>query len=573
VYYRSMKRWLSENVHFKLPLWVKTLGLIGGIVLLLSLIGSVVLKRQVVKKTVQLRQKLEESKQAQKSLQESERKYRTLSSNLPCMVYRARSDWSSEIISNTEIVCDYSVDEFITQKVNWMDLIHPDDKQRVFTEGSRLKEKSMSIVQEYRILDKVGKTRWVRDNKTSFFNEDGLLVGIDGCVFDITAQMKLQAQLSQSQKMEAIGTLTGGVAHDFNNLLTTIIGNAELGLMDLGKDSPQYESLKEIIKAGNSAATLTRQLLAFSRKQILQPTILDLNTVIKDMDKMLQRIIGEDLELTTLPKPDLGKVITDPGQIEQVIMNLVVNARDAMPQGGMITIETANTDLDESYFRDHGIESQIGPYVMLAVSDTGIGMDKETQERIFEPFFTTKGRSKGTGLGLSTVYGVIKQNKGFVWVYSEPEQGTTFKIYLPKVKAYVASEKKEQHHVTELGGSETVLVVEDDDSLRKLARKALQQRGYRVLEAENCEDALRVSEEHEGPIQLMITDVVMPKMSGKETAEHLQPLHPQMKVIYMSGYTDDAIVRHGVLIPGLNFIEKPFTPEGLLRKVREVLDK
>lgn len=242
--------------------------------------------------------------------------------------------------------------------------------------------------------------------------------------------------------------------------------------------------------------------------------------------------------------------------------------------GGKLTVETANVDLDKSYFRKHGIkEDQPGTYVMLAVSDTGSGMDKETQEHIFEPFFTTKEIGKGTGLGLSTVYGIVKQNNGFVWAYSEPGQGSTFKIYLPKVKGDAASEKKEQHPVTEFGGSETVLIVEDDHSLRKLARTVLKQRGYKVLEAENGEDALRISKEHEGPIQLMITDVVMPKMSGRETAERLQPLYPQMKVIYMSGYTDSAIAHHGVLAPGLNFIEKPFSPEGLARKVREVLDQ
>ena len=287
---------------------------------------------------------------------------------------------------------------------------------------------------------------------------------------------------------------------------------------------------------------------------------------------MLVRLIGEDVEILTIPEPALWQVEIDPGQMEQVIMNLVVNARDAMPMGGKLTIETANMDLDESYFREHGIEEQPGSYVILAVSDTGSGMDKETQKQIFEPFFTTKERGKGTGLGLSTVYGIAKQNNGFIWVYSEPGKGTTFKIYLPKVKGDVEEEEKKRAPVTEPGGSETVLIVEDDDSLRKLARTVLKQNGYKVLEAENGEDALRVSEAHDGSIDLMITDVVMPKMGGKEIAERLQPLYPQMKVIYMSGYTDNAIVHHGVLAPGLNFLEKPFTPDALARKVREVLD-
>ncbi len=384
---------------------------------------------------------------------------------------------------------------------------------------------------------------------------------------------KLEAQLQQAQKMEAIGTLAGGVAHDFNNILTTIIGYAHLALKEVDKDGPLREEIEEIKIAGERAATLTRQLLAFSRKQIIQPRVLDLNELLTDIEKMFGRLIGEDIELLTIPGPELWQVKADPGQIEQVIMNLVVNAKDAMPKGGKLTVETANMDLAESYFREHGIEAQPGSYVMLAVSDTGSGMNKETQEHIFEPFFTTKEEGKGTGLGLSTVYGIVKQNNGFIWVYSEPEQGTTFKVYLSKAKGDVTSEEKERTFVDDLGGSETVLIVEDDDSLRKLAQKALKQYGYRVLEAENGEDALRVSEAHDGSIDLLITDVVMPKMSGKETAEQLQPLYPHMKVIYMSGYTDNAIVHHGVLKQGLNFLEKPFSPESLAHNVREVLDQ
>jgi PAS domain S-box-containing protein len=389
---------------------------------------------------------------------------------------------------------------------------------------------------------------------------------------DITEKKKLEAQLAQSQKMEAIGTLAGGVAHDFNNLLTIIIGNAQLALMDVIKDESLRTEIEEIKKAGERAASLTRQLLAFSRKQIVQPKLLDINELLTDLEKMLGRLIGDNIELLTISDPALWRVEIDSGQIDQIIINMVVNARDAMPQGGKLTIETANVELDDTYFRDRGVESAHGPYVMLAVSDTGSGMDKKTLEHIFEPFFTTKEVGKGTGLGMSTVYGIIKQNNGFIWVYSEPGQGSTFKAYLPKVKADAEPEEKEQTPVDDLSGSGTVLIVEDNDGLRKLAQEVLQSYGYRLLVAENGEDALRVSKEHNGPIHLLLTDVVMPKMGGKKLAERLQPLYPQMKVIYMSGYTDNAIVHHGVLEPELNFLEKPFTPEGLAGKVRKALE-
>jgi len=397
---------------------------------------------------------------------------------------------------------------------------------------------------------------------------------LQATVRDITEHKKLEAQLRQSQKMEAIGILAGGVAHDFNNILTTIIGNAELALMNVIKDKSLRKGIKEIKKAGERAASLTRQLLAFSRKQIVQPKILDINELLTDMEKMLGRLIGEDIEMLTIPAPALWQVEIDPGQIEQVIMNLAINAKDAMPCGGKLTIETANADLDENYSHEHGIEEKkSGRYVMLAVSDTGIGMDKETHEHIFEPFFTTKKVGKGTGLGLATVYGIVKQNNGFIWVYSEPKQGAIFKVYLPEVKKDADPEKKEKKSVVKLNGSETVLIVEDDGLLRNLTQNTLQRYGYKVLDAENGEDAIRVCKEYDGRIDLMITDVVMPKIGGREAAKRLLPLYPQMKVIYMSGYTDDAIVHHGVLEPGLNFLEKPFTPKGLARKVREVLNQ
>jgi signal transduction histidine kinase len=353
---------------------------------------------------------------------------------------------------------------------------------------------------------------------------------------DVTQKEKAlqdsEEQLRQSQKMEAVGTLAGGVAHDFNNLLTVIIGNAELALMDVIKDESLRKGIEETKKAGERAASLTRQLLAFSRKQIITPRVLDSNEILTGIEKMLGRLIGENIELLMILEPALWQVEVDPGQMEQVIMNLAVNSRDAMPKGGKLTIETANMDLGESYFHKHGIEEKKpGRYVMLAVSDTGIGMSKKTQEHIFDPFFTTKEVGKGTGLSLSTVYGIVKQNNGFVWVYSEPGQGTTFKLYLPKAEGDADSGEKQRLPVIELDGSETILIVEDDEGLRKFAQNALEQHGYKVLDAENGEDALRVSKAHEGPIDLMITDVVMPKMGGREAADRLQPLYPQMKVI------------------------------------------
>jgi len=417
------------------------------------------------------------------------------------------------------------------------------------------------------------KGKWLFVTASPLKDYHETVIGAIATIQDITERKNEQEQLRQSRKMEAIGTLAGGIAHDFNNLLTVIIGNAQLALMDVTKDESLREGIEKIKKAGEKAASLTRQLLAFSRKQVIMPEVIDLNKGINETKNMLKRTIGEDIEILTILEPELGKVYADFGQIDQVIMNLAVNARDAMPQGGKLTIETDNTDLDKNYFREHGIkEEKPGHYVMLVVSDTGIGMDKETREHIFEPFFTTKEVGKGTGLGLSTVYGIIKQNNGFVWVYSEPGQGCTFKVYLPKVRGDAEPKEKEQTLVDDPGGSETVLIVEDDYGLRKFAQEVLQSYGYRILVAENGEDALRVSDEYESPIHLLLTDVVMPRMGGKELAERLQPLYPQMKVIYMSGYTDNAIVHHGVLAPGLNFLEKPFTPEGLARKVREALD-
>jgi two-component system, cell cycle sensor histidine kinase and response regulator CckA len=411
----------------------------------------------------------------------------------------------------------------------------------------------------------------VIENVVGTFDERGELVEIKGYVLDNTERKKVEAQLRQAQRIDAIGRLAGGVAHDFNNLLGVITGFDELLLRQLPPGDPRIKYASEIGKAAERAAALTRQLLAFSRKQLLQPQVLDLNVVVLDMEKLLHRLIGEDIELVARTLPALRRVKADPGQMEQVIMNLAVNARDAMPQGGRLTIETGNVVLDAEYVRQH-TGAQVGHHVMLAVSDTGHGMDAATQARVFEPFFTTKEKGKGTGLGLATVYGIVKQSGGSIWVYSEPGHGATFKVYLPAVDEPVRVRGSEPVEAAVPQGSETVLVVEDEEVLREIVREALQASGYKVLEARHGAEALRICESHAPLIDLVLTDAVMPGIGGRELGERITSIRPEVKMLYMSGYTDDAIVRHGVLTAEVAFLQKPFTLDALARKVRAVLD-
>jgi nitrogen-specific signal transduction histidine kinase/ActR/RegA family two-component response regulator len=395
-----------------------------------------------------------------------------------------------------------------------------------------------------------------------------------GVIRDTTEQKQLETQFRQAQKMEAVGRLAGGVAHDFNNLLTAILGFSEFAMRKLPPDSAFLRTdLEEIRNAAKRAATLTRQLLIFSRQQVTQPQRVDVNDLLRDLDKMLRRFIGEDIELVFVPAQELEAVMIDPGQLEQVVVNLVVNARDAMPTGGTLIIETGTAILDEEYARLHP-EVTTGRYVMLTVSDTGTGMTEEVKSRLFEPFFTTKAAGKGTGLGLATCYGIVRQARGYIGVYSEPGQGTVFKVYLPCAEAAAPGQLPPVEKGGTLPrGTETVLLVEDDLSVRGMAVRVLQTQGYTVLEATDGEDALRLVQEYTGGrIRLVVTDVVMPRMSGRELVERLVTVYPGLKVLYMSGYTDDAIIRHGVLEEGTPFLQKPFTVTDLARRVREVMD-
>jgi two-component system, cell cycle sensor histidine kinase and response regulator CckA len=380
-----------------------------------------------------------------------------------------------------------------------------------------------------------------------------------------------EAQLRQAQKMDAVGRLAGGVAHDFNNLLSVILGYGELLLADMKAADPMRDAIEEIHKAAGRAAGLTRQLLLFSRQQVVAPRVLDLHGVLAGMEKMLQRILGEDVELVLLPPHSPGRVHVDPSHLEQVILNLVVNARDAMPKGGRLTIETANTALgmDDDHALDQ-LPAKAGPYVMMAISDTGTGMDRQTQTRIFEPFYTTKEQGKGTGLGLSTVFGIVQQSAGSIWVHSDVGRGTTFKVYLPQVDAEV-DVPSEPSAPTTLRGTETILLVEDEEQVRAVVLNILRRQGYQVIAAQNAGEALLLCERHSGTIELLLTDVVMPQMSGPELAKRLATIRPHMKVLCMSGYTDDSVIRHGLLESGVAFLQKPVTPALLARRVREVL--
>ncbi len=431
----------------------------------------------------------------------------------------------------------------------------------------------------------------VPPHEREFFRKDGsrvsVLMGVAllgqtevlVCATDLTEFKRTQAalvhtqdQLRQSQKMEAIGSLAGGVAHDFNNLLSVILSYGGMIESSLTEGDPMREDVAEIVAAGRRAAELTRQLLAFSRKQILKPRVISLNTLISGLERLLRRLIGENIEFNVLSHHDLGLVEVDPSQLEQVVMNLAVNARDAMPNGGKLTIETSNVYLSADYALEHP-DVTPGLHVMVAVSDNGCGMDASTCARVFDPFFTTKGPGKGTGLGLSTVFGIVKQSGGHIWVYSEPDAGTTFKVYFPSAHAAVSEpEVSSRGFVAPSRGTETVLLVEDEERVRILARTVLKRHGYHVLEAQSGGDALLICEQHPARIDLLLTDVVMPRMTGRQLADRLREVRPDMKVLYMSGYTDSSIVHHGVLDSGTNFLEKPLTVETLTRKVRDVLD-
>jgi len=523
---------------------------------------------------------ISERKRAEEALRTEKQRFQTLLENAPFGMMMVDKRGTFKYI-NTKFIelFGYDLNE-VPQGREWFRKAYPDPAYRhqvISTwindlKGSEVGEKRVRI---FEVTCKDGTKKIINFIPVQLETGENLI-----SMEDITALQKaeqekaaLAEQLRQSQKMEAIGRLAGGIAHDFNNLLTVIRGYSQLSLLDLNENDKLRRNLEEIQKATQRASDLTHHLLAFSRRQIMEMKILDLNALLRDLDKMLHRVIGEDIKLTYLLSDDLGKVRVDLGQMEQVILNLAVNAKDAMPSGGKLTIETSNAELDEAYAHTH-IGSKPGRYVMISVSDTGLGMKPEVRERAFEPFFTTKEKGKGTGLGLSTCYGIVKQSGGNIWAYSEPGRGTTFKIYLPWVEEFPKETEDKAHRAEILKGSETILAVEDEIEVRKLVAQILTNQGYKVIEASNGEQAIKVARENsEKKIHLLLTDVVMPGMSGRELAETLGLLHPNMKVLYMSGYTDNAIVHHGVLEEGVNYIQKPFTLDALARKVREVLDR
>ena len=516
-------------------------------------------------------------KQAEAILRESEERFRVVFERAGVGIALVDSTGYT-LKSNPAIqnMLGYSADELA--KMHFTEFVHPEDAEEELNLFMELiAGKRDTFRREERLIAKDGRVVWIDLTVTSQRRPEGDLERVIVMIIDITERkqaeeqmLSLQAQLQQSQKMEAIGQLAGGVAHDFNNLLTVISVQAQLALRVLREGDPLKEKLKDIELSADRAGNLTRQLLAFSRRQILEMKVINLNFILKDMEKMLRRVIGEDIELKAVLSDDLGMVKVDPGQMEQVIVNLAVNAKDAMPQGGKLFLETANAELDEEYVRSH-VGMIPGAYIILSITDTGIGMSKEVKEQIFDPFFTTKEKGKGTGLGLSTVYGIVKQSGGDIYVYSEPNKGTTFKVYLPRVFEPPEELKKEAREELPRG-KETILVVEDDRMVRRLAVDILRRQGYRVLEADEGGEALVICEKEKDPIDLILTDIVMPHIGGPELIERLKQVRKDFKVLYMTGYTDESIVQHGILEEGIELIHKPFTIEKLVRKVREVLD-
>ena len=513
-------------------------------------------------------------KQAEQALAESQMR-------LELAIQSSRvGPWEWDLVTN-EHYCSpewknqigHAGDTFSHELSEWEGRLHPEDHDRVMGEVyAYIARPAGGLDLEFRLRHKDGSYRWINSRGQLFHDANGSGRRLLGCHLDITERKSLEEQFRQAQKMESIGRLAGGVAHDFNNLLTIILGYSDVLLQDSVLDEGTRDSLQEIKRAGERAASLTRQLLAFSRKQVLEPAMLDVNLAVGDCEKILRRLLGADVELVTLLSPDLDQVKADAGQLEQVLLNLAINARDAMPQGGKLTIETSATELDETYVRQHpGVKP--GRHVVLTVSDTGCGMDDHTKAHIFEPFFTTKQKGKGTGLGLAMVFGFIKQSGGHVAVASEPGKGSTFKIFLPAADGPPAETAATMTDANAVSGPETILLVEDETGVRTLAQLILKNCGYTVLAAARGDEALTLAQAHPGPIHLLISDVVMPGMGGRELADKMAAVRPGLKTLFMSGYTDDTIVRHGIQASETAFLHKPFTVDGLPLKVRKVLDQ
>jgi two-component system cell cycle sensor histidine kinase/response regulator CckA len=568
---------LSKQILFPhITIWVSHFVTIS-FTTILTVLAAYLVGRKLAALNVELTADIEERKrleelrrQAEEELKMSEANFRSLVQNAPFGICRSSADGDRFLMANPALVriLGYGSEQDLLH-LRLSDDVHVRPGDHGFIAEAAAQSDRFEVVTDWKRSDATPiKVRITGRKMSEPQSGENILEAI---VEEITDRLTLEEQLRQASKMEAIGRLAGGIAHDFNNLLAIILGHAELLISPKDQEIPRYKNAEAILQAAQQAASLTAQLLAFSRRQVLQVSVIDLNHVLGQTGAMVRRLIGEDVEIRTHPGSNLGKVKADPVQLQQVILNLVANARDAMPQGGTITIETANVALDAEYTKRHK-DASAGPWVMLAISDTGTGMDQETVAKIFEPFFTTKGLGTGTGLGLASVYGTVKQVGGLIYVYSEVGQGTTFKIYLPQVSEPLAEEHIADPVLPEAqAATETILLVEDAADLRGLTRHFLELSGYSVLEAGNSPQAVRTADLHPGTIHLLITDVVLPGQSGPTLALSLTSKRPEMRVLYISGYTENAIVHHGLLDPGIRFLQKPYSRDALIRKVREVL--
>ena len=537
-----------------------------------SVIGS------AIRHGLELSRKEAQRREAEVALRESEELYRLLVQNVDDIIYKVMIDAGDAMQGKVQFVSGqvkrilgYDAEEFVTNPLLWSQILHPDDVANVAEVTRRILKDSTTCTRQYRIRQLTGKYIWIEDKVTTLFNPNGRAVSLLGVACNVTERRNLEDQLRQAQKMEAVGQLAGGIAHDFNNILTAIIGYGTFLQMKLKDGDPLKHSADQILASAERAAHLTQSLLAFSRKQIINPKPVDLNEIIRALVRFLKRIIGEDIELRTVPAEGELIVKADSGQIEQILMNLATNARDAMPKGGLITVSTSRLSLDAEFTKAHGY-GEPGPYALISFEDTGVGIDKKTQEKIFDPFFTTKEVGKGTGLGLSIVYGIVKQHNGYVTVYSEQGMGTTFRIYFPITRSAI-EEARQREEAAPASGSETVLLGEDDPGVRNLTKMILEQSGYTVIEALDGDEAVAKFMENRDRIQLLLLDIVMPKKSGKAVSEEIRKTSPRVRVLFTSGYTAEIIHQNGILDEGLNFITKPFSPRDLLKKIREVLDQ